>query len=135
MPMWLVTKLLGYLTNKTTTKGEQSPLNKWLMKRALMAALPLSVRKQIGNVESIKEIVFPSESSQLEKLQKSLFPSAKQRQQANLQKQLGDLTGGLFGTKKSTATVNQTGATSEGTVNPADLTQIIAKTVLALTKK
>lgn len=135
MPMWLITKLLGFLTQKTETKGKQSELNKFLMKKALMAALPISVRKQIGNVESIKEIVFPSERSQVEKIQKSLFPSAKQKQQANLQKQLGELTGGLLGAKKSQVTTKNSGATSTNQTNPADLTQLIAKTVLALTKK
>lgn len=129
MPMWLIPKILGFLFKKQESKGEQSPLNKWMMKKALMSALPASVRKQIGNVENIKEIVFPSEESQLEKIQKSIFPSVKQKQQANLQEQLSQWTGGLLGGGKETS------KTTKEEVNPADLTKMITKTVLSLTKK
>ncbi|QIL46179.1 hypothetical protein G7081_03370 [Vagococcus coleopterorum] len=125
MPTWMITKVVGMLFKKKEKKGEQSPMNKWLMKRALMSALPLSVRKQIGNVENIKEIVFPSEESQLEKLQKGLFPTAKQKNQAKLQKQLGQLTGGMIGSKETKVATGS---------NPADLTKMITKTVLDLAK-
>lgn len=135
MPMWLVTKVLGILFKKQENKGEQSPLNKWMMKKALMTALPASVRKQIGNVESIKEVVFPSGESQVEKLQKSLFPSAKQKQQAKLQDQLGQWTGGLLGSKDSTTKTTKTSTSNKSDGNPADLTQMITKAVLSLTKK
>lgn len=132
MPVWVITKLLGFLFKKTETKGKQSELNKWLMKKALMAALPASVRKQIGQVQNIKEIVFPSESSQNKKIEKSLFPNIKEKQQVNLQEQLGELVGGLFGAEKADKIA---GSSKNQTGNQADLTKMITKTVLALTKK
>ncbi|MDF0480122.1 hypothetical protein OL233_07425 [Vagococcus sp. PNs007] len=126
MPIGLVVKLLKVLFKKKKTKGKQSPLNRWLMEKALVSLLPRSVRKQLKSAEDIKEIVFPHKETKWEKLQKGLFPTKKQHNQAKLQEQLGKISGGRLGNKDA-----EKMTTSEGMA----IMKSIAQAVLTLKKK